>query len=291
MALSGPLMSIAIGVISLFAGGALAASGATVPPENPLTLMQSLGPLATLLLWLGPLNIFLGIFNLLPGFPLDGGRVFRALVWWITGDLGRATRVAGALGIGIAWAFIGLGVLMAFGVEVPVLGVGFVPGLWLVLIGWFLASAARGSVMQRMATERLAGTPVERLMWRRSETVTPSTSIDALVREHLLHSDQRCFPVVSEDRLEGMVCLEDIRRVPEETWPQTTVDRVMTTTQELTTLAPHDDAAQAFGLLGTLDVGQLPVVENGRLLGLVRRQELMKWLALRPQLGDRAHAH
>jgi Zn-dependent protease/CBS domain-containing protein len=291
MALSGPLMSIAIGVASLLVGGALARTGAAVLPEDPVALMRSLGPLTTLLLWLGPINIFLGIFNLLPGFPLDGGRVFRALVWWISGDLGRATRVAGAVGVAIAWGFIGLGAMMAFGLRIPILGVGLVPGLWLMLIGWFLSSAARGSVVQRMVTDALAGVPVERLMWRSAGTVAPNTSIDTLVREQVLHSEQHCFPVVSQGTLEGVVCLEDIRSVPEETWQATTVDQAMTKTRDLTTLERSDDAAHALELLGSLDVAQLPVVENGRFLGLVRRQELMKWLTLRAPSNGHPNVH
>jgi Zn-dependent protease len=281
MALSGPIMSIAIGIVSVLVGSAITAGNIAVPPEDPVVLIRSLDPISTLLFWLGPINVFLGIFNLLPGFPLDGGRVFRALIWWISGDLGKATRVAGAVGIAIAWGFIGLGVVMAFGVEVPVFGVGLVPGLWLMLIGWFLSSAARGSVVQRAVTEGLSGVPVDRLMWQGAATVAPQTSVDTLVHEQVLHSDQHCFPVVSHGTLEGLVCLEDIRKVPEQSWPATTVDRVMTKTKDMTTLDRSDDAAHAFELLASLDVGQLPVVEDGRFLGLVRRQELMRWLTLR----------
>jgi Zn-dependent protease/CBS domain-containing protein len=281
MAVSGPLASIALGLASLAAGSAIAATSVGISPEDPATLMQQLDPVSTLLLWLGPLNVFLGIFNLLPGFPLDGGRVLRALVWWSTGDLSRATRIAGTAGLVIAWCFIGLGILMAFGIAIPLLGVGFAPGLWLVLIGWFLSSAARASVAQRMMTDRLTGVPVERLMWRRAETVAPGTSIDRLVREQVLHSEQHCFPVAADGMLDGIVCLEDIRKIPEESWHLTTVDQVMTRRQDLMTLERSDDAARALELLGTLDLGQLPVVEDGRFLGLVRRQELMKWLTIR----------
>lgn len=289
MALSGPLMSIVLGTASLLAGAAIASSGSAAAPEDPVALLRSLDPVSTLLLWLGPVNLFLAVFNLLPGFPLDGGRVFRALVWWISGDLGKATRVAGAVGLAIAWGFIALGVMMAFGVEIPVLGGGLVPGLWLMLIGWFLSSAARGSVVQRAVTEGLTGVPVDRLMWRGAATVPPQTSVDSLVREQVLHSEQHCFPVVSQGALEGVVCLEDIRKVPEQSWNATTVERVMTRTQDMTTLGRSDDAAHALELLASLEVGQLPVVEDGRFLGLVRRQELMKWLMLRPAAGGRPH--
>lgn len=289
MSLSGPLMSLAIGVMSLVVGGVIASAGTAVPTEDPGALLRSLDPISTLLLWLGPVNVFLAIFNLIPGFPLDGGRVFRALVWWISGDLGKATRVAGAAGVLIAWGFIALGVLMALGVPIPVLGVGLGPGLWLMLIGWFLSAAARGSVLQREVTEGLTGVPVDRLMWRGAATVPPQTSVDSLVREQVLHSEQHCFPVVSQGALEGVVCLEDIRKVPEQSWQATTVDRVMTKTSDMTTLGRSDDAAHALELLASLEVGQLPVVERGQFLGLVRRQELMRWLALRRADGPSAH--
>jgi CBS domain-containing protein len=181
---------------------------------------------------------------------------------------------------------------MAFGLRIPILGVGLVPGLWLMLIGWFLSSAARGSVVQRMVTDALAGVPVERLMWRSAGTVAPNTSIDTLVREQVLHSEQHCFPVVSQSStLEGVVCLEDIRSVPEESWQATTVDQAMTKTSDLTTLERSDDAAHALELLGSLDVAQLPVVENGRFLGLVHRQELMKWLTLRAPSNGHPNVH
>lgn len=291
MAIAGPLVSIALGLVTLAVGAALATNSRTLVPDDPVALMRGLDPLATLLLWLGPLNVFLGVFNLLPGFPLDGGRVLRALVWWTTGDLPRATRVATAAGLVLAWGLIGIGVLMAFGFAFPIVGRGLVPGLWLMLIGWFLSAAARGSREQSRLAHALAGVPVERLMWRRVETVAPESNLESLVRDHFLHGDQSCFPVVSDGQLEGLVCLEDIRKIPEPSWAATSVEQVMTRAPDLKTVAPTSDAAQALELLGELEVGQLPVVEHGHLVGVLRRQEVLRWLTLRTPHDGFAPAH
>src|SRR5690606_18839476 len=131
MAAVGPLVSIVIGALALWGAWALAAGAVEELAEAPAQAMQSVGPLATLLLWLGPINILLGLFNLVPGFPLDGGRVLRSLLWWGTGDLVKATRWASGAGRVVAWTLMGFGVLQLFS------GL-WVQGLWLLLIGWFL---------------------------------------------------------------------------------------------------------------------------------------------------------
>src|SRR5690606_34380126 len=148
MAAAGPVTSLVIGFacIWLASFGAADVSGNSL--QNPEQLLAGLGPGTTLLLWLGPVNIVLGLFNLVPGFPLDGGRVMRAVIWGATGDLHRATRHASNAGRAFAWLLIACGIAMILGMQVPLFGRGFVGGLWLTLIGWFLHNAALMSYRQ-----------------------------------------------------------------------------------------------------------------------------------------------
>src|SRR5262249_43220081 len=144
MAAVGPLASFVIGFIAVFVGVQLAALGGT-PTADPEELVRMAGPVAAVLLWLGPLNILLALFHLVPGVPLDGGRLLRALLWWATGDLEKATRLASGAGRGVGWGLMTVGLLMAFGFRVPIFGTGIGSGLWVALIGWFLNQAARAS--------------------------------------------------------------------------------------------------------------------------------------------------
>ena len=176
MAIVGPLTSIVLGVIFLLLSGATAA-GLDVITGNPIGALARLDPLSTLLLWLGPINILLGIFNLVPGFPLDGGRVLRSVLWAITNNLRVATRWASWVGQAVAWLFIIAGISMVFGRSVPILGAGLISGLWLAFIGWFLNNAAVQSYQQVVVQDLLEGVPVARLMRANAPTVSPSIPV------------------------------------------------------------------------------------------------------------------
>jgi Zn-dependent protease/CBS domain-containing protein len=280
MAIVGPVTSLAIGLTSTLLGTFLGTHGLTTLPEDPLGVLRAAGPLATLLLWLGPLNVMLAVFNLLPGFPLDGGRVLRAALWWITGDLRRATRYATAVGLGLGWSMIAAGVLIAFGFHVLWFGRGFVQGLWLMLIGWFLSNAARSSYASLVTRQALEQVAVADLMWTHPEVIEPADSVKSLVRQRLLHSDQRVFPVVRDEQMVGAVTLNDVRRLPEAEWDTTTIERVMTPRSELDVLSPSTEASQALRSLSTEGRDEIPVVEGQRLRGMVRRQDLLRWLSL-----------
>lgn len=280
IAVVGPLTSIAIGVLASFAGVQLSAPALEAMAEDPEAAMQSLGPVATLLLWLGPINILLGLFNLVPGFPLDGGRVLRSILWWATGDLRRATRYASYAGQAVAGLLIGVGILTAFG-AMPGLRGGFLQGFWLVLIGWFLNNAAKMSYQQLVVREALEEVPVERLMFSRMMTVDAACSLSELVRDYIMQSEQRCFPVLRSGCFVGLVCLDDVRRTAEVEWSHVRVADVMTPVEKLVTMAPRDDAAEALKELGRREVDQIPIVDHGELKGLVRRQDILKWLATR----------
>ena len=279
MAIVGPITSIVIGVIFLLIGGGLAGSvfGAI---GGPGFFVAALNPISTILLVLGSINIFLGIFNLIPGFPLDGGRVLRSILWGATGDVRRATRWATWVGEGIAWLFIIGGIAMAFGANLPLLGTGLIGGLWLAFIGWFLYTAAAQSYQQVVVHDILEGVPVSRMMRTNPPTVSPDISIDALVHENVMRTDEYAFPVMQDGQMVGIVTLQDIRSVPREQWDEETVSQIMTPVQELVTVTPDDEASDALEKLMTKDVRQLPVMKDGSMVGLVRRQDIMKWLQL-----------
>lgn len=141
IAIVGPLTSISLGFIFLFLAGIISGESISVL-VSPDQVLSNLGPVTTLLLWLGPVNVLLGIFNLIPGFPLDGGRVLRSLIWAVTRNFRQATRFAVLGGQTVGWGFIAIGVLMIFGFRIPILGGGLISGLWLILIGRFLSSLA-----------------------------------------------------------------------------------------------------------------------------------------------------
>jgi len=279
MAIVGPITSLVIGGICLLAAGAFRRLPADAA-ANPATAFTALDPLTTLLLWLGPINILLGIFNLVPGFPLDGGRVLRAILWGATGSFRTATRWAAGVGQVIAWLLIAGGIAMIFGVEVPFFGVGVVSGLWLAFIGWFLSSAARQSVQQVVVHDLLAGVPAARLMHSNGPTVSPTISVGDLVQHYVLGTDERAFPVLDGEQLAGLVTLEDIRKVARAAWDTTTVRAIMTPADQLASVTPQDDAAAVLDTLMQRDVRQVPVIAAGHLVGMVRRRDIMRWLQL-----------
>jgi Zn-dependent protease/predicted transcriptional regulator len=278
MAIVGPVVSLAIGAAALFAGNAALDAGA-LDPEDPLGALASAGPLATMALWLGPVNILLGLFNLVPGFPLDGGRVLRAILWGATGDVVRATRWAAGIGQAFGWFLIACGFLMVFGLRLPVLGTGLVAGVWVALIGWFLARAAAASYAQLVVGRSLEHVPVSRLMLAPVETVSPATPVDELIEEHLMRSDQRLFPVLESGRMVGVVGIEEARAVPREARGARRVGDVMTPASRLPVVSPREDSAQALRKLSRFPT--LPVLEGGELRGLLRREDIAKWLLLR----------
>ena len=280
MALAGPLMSLALGVGSLVLAG-LVAGPIELDPADPTKAIARLGPVATVLFWLGPVNILLGLFNLVPGFPLDGGRVLRALLWGLTGDLLAATRWAAGAGRVFGWVLIASGFAMILGLRVPLLGSGPVAGVWIALIGWFLNSAAVMSLRRVVAEQWLGGVPASKVMERDFVAIPPGLSVRALIDEHLIGTSHRVFPVVDDGQLLGLVCVADLRKVSREEQALTPVSAVMTPLVQLQVLGPSDTAGSALDRLTQHGVNQLPVVDQGRLLGLVSREDILTWLALR----------
>jgi Zn-dependent protease/CBS domain-containing protein len=272
----GPLTSFILGIIFLYIG--LSPVGGQV--QNLPQALAGLGPMYTLLFWLGSINILLAVFNLIPGFPLDGGRILRSIIWKITNNLRRATRIASMVGHAVAWLFIITGIAMVFGFTVPIFGTGLLGGLWLAFIGWFLNNAAAQSYQQVVVQDMLEGVSVSRLMRSEPPTVEPDLPVSALVYDHLMGTDERAFPVLDQGRLVGLVCLEDVRKVPREDWDRLRISEIMTPSEELEVISPREDATQALEKISRRDINQVPVVHNGELVGLLRRQDIMRWLQL-----------
>jgi Zn-dependent protease len=256
MAAAGPATSFVLSLVFLWLAALVAGP---IDTEHPDAALAALSPLATLLLWLGPVNLLLAAFNLLPGFPLDGGRVLRAALWGATGSPRKATRWA-------SWGGRALG--------------GLPVGLWLMFIGWFLHSAALAGYRELVVKETLEAVPVARIMQTRLTRVDPDLTVQRLAEEHMMASGQRVLPVERAGRFLGLVSLSDLQKSEPRAWSHMSAAEIMTPVERLACVAPGADAGEALAELARRGVNQLPVLEEGRLVGLLRREDVLKWLAL-----------
>jgi Zn-dependent protease len=266
IAVVGPLTSLAIGAVTLVAGN-------LIGPNAPLV--------AAVLRYLGVTNLLLGVFNLIPGFPLDGGRVLRAIIWRVTGSLRRATRAATLVGQVIAYLFIVAGVILFFSGD-------FINGLWFGFIGWFLLQAAQAANSQVMLESVFKGVTVGQLMSPPPLTTPANISLQQLVDGYLLPHGARTIPVVRSDdqQLVGLVTLADIRHVPREQWPQTPVGQAMVPLERLHTIRAQQNLNDVLPLMTGRDVNQLPVVDDaGRLVGILSRDGILRYVEIRRGLG------
>ena len=279
MAIAGPIASVVLGILFITLGTVIAGPEA-IDPDDPVGTMEQLGALATIFFWLGPINILLAIFNMVPGFPLDGGRVLRSLLWGASGNMTSATRWASFGGRAFAWLLIMAGIAMILGIHVPPFGAGLIPGLWLCLIGWFLHNAAMNSFRDVQVRGLLEDVKVAQLMQRDLLNVPDTLDLQTLVDHHVLAAgDQRAWPVEHNGRLVGLITLNDVRRVPRTAWSHTRVGEAMTPLASLVTTAPGESAAKALEKLAGTGVNQLPVMETDALVGLLRREELIRWVS------------
>jgi Zn-dependent protease/CBS domain-containing protein len=283
MALAGPATSLGIGV--LFLAIASFFTGAVYDSASAQEAVAKADPISVMLLWLGPVNIALGLFNLVPGFPLDGGRVLRSILWSATHDLHKATRWASWVGQAIGWCLIAIGVAVAFGLRLPFVGRGLVAGLWLAFIGWFLHSAAQASWQQLLVQDVLEGVTVGRLMRRGGNVyvVPPDITVSTLVEGWFMRAHDRAFPVVNGQELLGVVTTTDVSRIPQAEWATTTVRAIMTAAEQTASVTPRDDLASAMRLLAQSGVEEMPVLEPGTrlLVGVLDRRDIARWLELR----------
>ena len=264
MAFAGPLTSLIIGGVTL--GGALLV-GDTVPLAS-----------ATLF-YLGVTNLLLGGFNLIPGFPLDGGRVLRSIIWKATGSLRTATRWAARAGQVFAYLLILLGVWRFFSGDL-------VNGLWFGFIGWFLLQAAQAENTQVTLEAIFRGVTVGQLMTAAPSGAQGDTSVQQLVDGFVLPYGVRSIPVVRGDSFIGLITLEDIRRIPRERWPWTLAGEAMTPLNKLQIARPGENLNDALPRMAGRDVNQLPVVdEAGRLVGMLSRDAIMRYVEIRRGLG------
>lgn len=284
VAIVGPLTSFILGGLFLLMGtGGIALSNLAVSNMNEL--LSQLGPANTIFLWLGSINILVGLFNLIPGFPLDGGRVVRSIFWGITDNLKKATHWASWLGQGVAWLLIFAGMSMLFGAQIPFLGSGFVNGLWLIFIGWFLQNAAVQSYRRVVIQDILEDVPVKQLMNPNVPTAPANISVEDFVNNYLMQSDNRAFIVFDEDKMLGLITLEDVRKLSTESRRTTLVRDVMTPSEKMIVVAPEEDVTDAFNRLQTKDIRQLPVVAGNKIVGFLRRKDIIRWLQFQSQHG------
>jgi Zn-dependent protease len=281
MAAVGPLTSLALGVIFIVLAGMLMRREIG-DASDPATLVSGMGPVTTLLAWLGPVNIVLGLFNLLPGFPLDGGRVLRATLWGISKDLREATRRASLVGRFFGWTLIAIGFAMIVGFHFPLLGGGLFNGMWLAFIGWFLSNAAAASYRALVIRETLGGVRVAELMRRGlPTTVESSMPIRSLVDAWARRSDEPLI-AVSDDAgaIAGFVRPGDVRRVPRSDWDRRTAGELAGLSGPPPTVHPDDTVFAALGR-GQREAPEAElVVADGEIVGVLRRDDVMRWLSL-----------
>lgn len=225
-------------------------------------------------------NSFLLAFNLLPGLPLDGGRVFRAILWRTTHDLTRATRIASTVGKVLA------GLLFAAGVLALVSGWGARTGLWLIFIAMFLRQAADASYRQLLLREKLGGVRMSSLMSAEVIVVPPDISLAELIETYLLRYHFTAYPVVSDGSPLGLVTIARVKRVPRQNWTGTAVREVMLPLVPEISIRPDDDIPAALQKMGATGLTRLPVVDDaGSLVGIVSRRDIMSYLQIRSDLS------
>ncbi len=282
IAVVGPIASVALGIAMLvIVSVATGTARSTNDVEDAARVVAEMGPVTTALMWLGPINVLVGVFNLVPGFPLDGGRLLRSVLWKLSGDLRRATHWAAAIGQLVGVTFMIFGAFMAFGYSVPFFGRGLVGGIWLALIGMFLRNAARQHEKGLVVHAALAGIKVRNLMRTNGPWLRHDLPLRAVVEGWLVGHDERAFPVFDGANFAGLVSADDLARVSPGHWQEMTVREIMTPRERLVVADPNDDLLQAVETLGAKGVGQLPVMAGGRLVGLLFEADIARWLALR----------
>jgi len=286
--------------ITLFLFGGVAQIGAEPPSAIAEFLIASAGPLVSLILavlfyaaqplvggiepllglakYLAYINLALVLFNLIPGYPLDGGRVFRAIVWAITGNMRRATLIAANVGRLFAFLFIFIGVWQ-------MISGNFTGGLWIAFIGWFLDNAASAQVQQVMVQRLLAGHSVSQAMSTHCATVPADLTLQDLVDEHILGSGQRCFLVNRGDNTVGLMTLHRIKEVPRPDWATTSASQVMLPMERLKCIKPDTELWVALQKMDRDGVNQLPVTRDKHVIGMLSREDVITFLRTLQELG------
>ena len=261
IAVAGPLVSLA-----------LAAFFAVLKP-----VVVGVSPLLALVQYLAYINLALALFNLIPGFPLDGGRGLRAIVWRLTGDFHRATRIAASVGRGFAFVFILVGVWQVFGGN-------FVGGLWIAFIGWFLESAAVAQTQQVVLQDLLGGHTVAEAMSHDLVTVPRDATLQQFVDQHILTSGRRSFLVQRDQAVLGLLTLHHVVQIPRAQWGATIAEQAMIPAARMRSARPDAELKTALAEMDRDGVSQLPVMVDHRVVGMLRREDIISFLRAAQQL-------
>ena len=267
MAAAGPATSLAIGGLAWIGSAILG-----TPPRD--TLAQIANAVCDSL---AQINVLVALFNLIPGFPLDGGRVLRATIWGLSGNQSVSTRIAARGGQVVAGLF-------ALGSAVLVLGFSEPSALWWLLIAYFLFGAASQTLQQERVTSAIGGARVSQVMTTEFVAVPRGTSIAAAVRDYLLPRNLRAIAVIDDGRFAGLVTIGDLRKVDQQAWPATPVDAVMMPAADVPPVEPNDPLVGAFEKFGP-ELPLIPVVEGGTLRGLLYREAVIAYVRMREMLG------
>jgi Zn-dependent protease/predicted transcriptional regulator len=292
---------IPIKKITLFIFGGVAQMESE--PTNPSTELKvtAAGPLTSLLIailfgavyylffspgqiiseaifFVARLNLIMAIFNLIPAFPLDGGRIFRSLVWLFGKNMLRATRIAVGLGAVLSFLAMGLGFLMIF-IQ------GDLWGLWLIFLGWMINQAGQSSYSQLVFKETFSGMKVAELMSTDLVTVSPDDTLEELA-ESFLHHKYGAFPVVYGSTTHGLVSLQNMKEYPREKWSETRISRILTPLKEAMVLEPDSDAAEVMMKMAAQNIGRALVMKNGDLVGLLSRTDMMRFMQMHMVLRE-----
>ncbi|HEX6306643.1 MAG TPA: site-2 protease family protein [Longimicrobiales bacterium] len=295
--------------ITLFIFGGMARTGEEFETPRDEFLITAVGPLSSLIIaalfwvlaWAGAqlglaapviavasylavINLILALFNLLPGFPLDGGRLFRALIWKRTGDLRRATRIASNGGKIFGYVLMVLGLLNMFGGN-P-LG-----GIWLVFIGWFVRMAAESSYVQHVLRSSFEGVTARQAMTPNPETVPPAQTLQRFLEEHVLNGRHHSYAVVDAARPIGLITLDRVRAMPKDEWSTRTVGDAMVPISDAITIGPDDSMSRAMEKMSESRLGRVLVTDGDRLLGIISQADVARWIErarLRAEIGGEA---
>jgi Zn-dependent protease/CBS domain-containing protein len=266
IAIAGPIVSVLLAVGLSLIAGALHQVGADI------TITVVVG-------WLGFINGILVVFNMLPAFPLDGGRVLRAILWAVRNDMRWATRITSSIGAAFGIAFIALGVLQfIFG--------NIIGGIWMAIIGLFLRGAAQMSYQHLLVRRALEGEPVRRFMKDDPVTVPPDITLADLVNEVIYRYYFKMYPVVDDGRLLGCISTRRVKEINPEEWPETRVGDVMDPVSEDNTIDVNDDSMRAMSRMSSNESSRLMVVDGDQLVGIIALKDLLRFLSLRIEMDD-----
>jgi len=238
-----------------------------------ILMMNTAGGSKALFAYLAQINFIIGVFNLIPGFPMDGGRVLRSAIWRKKGDYFYATQKASSIGRMIALFFIFFGLFSIF--------TGGPGGLWLMLIGWFLYSAAQASYQQSTLQETLSGIKVKDIMVREMQTIDPSISLDKAVNEYFLRYGYGGFPVIDDGKFLGIITLKEVKNVPREDWGRVNVSAVFVPHDKKWEISPDADVIKALELMIKEDKGRIAVTDKDRIIGLITRNGIARYVQIR----------